>query len=237
MAIDTLKLNDNEVLTLDLYQSGFTKLPSLDDYDSPIEGASLADQAREGLFKEEILRCQSKIEWCTHLILFAPLYWLSPSAALMGWWEKIFGEGWAFAPNQQFDQGFMAGKKAMMVVVAGQEQSFYGKESINVSVEELMYSMTFRCFARCGFTPLRTQAFFGLSTASPQKKVEMINAWSERVRDLATRPIIEYVVTQDESGTHFGEGGTDKTTNHKILANLGDMELIIKKDNIYDFTS
>ena len=230
MAIDTLKLNENEVRTLDLYRSSFTQLPSLNDYDFPIPGGSLADQAREGLYKEEILRCQSTIEWCTHLLLFTPLDWISPAPILIGWWEKVFGEGWAFSPNQIFDKGFMSGKRAMMVVVTPQTQNFYGKEAINVTVEELMYNMTFRCFARCGFTALRTQAFFGLGTASPQLQVDMLNAWSERVRDLRTREVIEYVLIPEETGNRFTESTTDKVTNHKILTNLGDYELMVKKD-------
>ena len=151
--IETLKLNKHEVMTVDLYESDFTKLPSLEDYVDIDLTLSLNDHANKGLYKEEILRHQSCVEWCTHLILFTPLHWLSPSAALMGWWEKVFGEGWAFSPNSIGKNGFMNGKRAMVVVTTGLDQTFYGKNSIHISVEELMYPLTFRCFANCGFSP------------------------------------------------------------------------------------
>lgn len=228
--IETLKLNSHQVVTADLYDEDFTKLPSLDDFDDQDKSLSYHEHQRQGRYKEEILRYQSTIEWCDHLILFTPLYWLSPCSALMGWWEKIFGEGWAFAPNQQFDKGFMAGKKAMVVVTCGQDQMYYGKSSINVSVEELMYPLTYRCFAMCGFTPLRTQAFFGLATANPQQRVDMINAWAEHVMTLESREAIEYLNAEQQQQQQHTSMDSNKQSNRKILAGLGDKPLIIPKD-------
>jgi len=228
-AQETLTLNKHEVMTLDLYESEFTKLPSLDDYVDSDPNVSLNEHAKKGLYKEEILRHQSCVEWCTHMMLFTPLHWLSPSAALMGWWEKVFGEGWAFASNMTGRNGFMVGKKAMVVVTCGLEQSFYGKDKIHVSVEELMYSLTFSA-ALCGFTPLRTQAFFGLHTADSKRRTDMINAWGEHVANLESREEIEFILTSEEKK----KGGfmeTGKITNHKILAQLGDMELMKPKDS------
>ncbi|OHT11973.1 Flavodoxin-like fold family protein [Tritrichomonas foetus] len=228
--IETLKLNSHEVITSDLYDSDFTQLPSLSDFDDPDKELSYAEHQRRGQYNEEILRYQSRIEWCTHLILFTPLHWLSPCAALMGWWEKVFGEGWAFAPNQQFEKGYMAGKKAMVVVTCGQDQMYYGKDAINISVEELMYPLTYRCFAMCGFTPLRTQTFFGLSTADPQARVDMLNAWAEHVMNLESREVIEFLSAEQlqQQGGHMME--SNKQTNRKILAGLGDKVLIVPKD-------
>ncbi|KAK8870382.1 hypothetical protein M9Y10_008264 [Tritrichomonas musculus] len=225
--IETLKLNSHEVISADLYESGFTTLPSLNDFDDKDVSLSYHEHQRRGMYKEDILRYQATIEWCTHLILFTPLYWLSPCSALMGWWEKVFGEGWAFAPNNEYDKGYMAGKKAMVAVTLGQEQYYYGKDAINVSVEELMYPLTYRCFAKCGFTPLRTQAFFGLNTADPQQRVDMINAWAEHVMSLESRETIEFL-TAEQSAQHTME--TNKPTNRKVLAELGDKVLLTPKD-------
>lgn len=232
-AIETLKLNNHEVMSLDLYEADFTKLPSLDDFIEADPTLPIRDHAKKGLYKEEILRCQACVEWCTHLMLFTPLHWLQPSSALMGWWEKVFGEGWAFAHRHTFKSGFMNGKKAMVVVTCGQDQQYYGPESLNVTVEELMYNLTFRCFAMTGFTPLRTQAFFGLQTADPQTRVDMINAWAEHVMELETREHIEFDFTdEDKKKGGISEG---KVTNHKILAKLGDMILMKPKEQIYSF--
>jgi NAD(P)H dehydrogenase (quinone) len=206
-------------------------MPSLGDIDDADASLSYAEHQRRGLYNDEILRHQARIEWCTHLILFTPLFWLSPAAALMGWWEKVFGEGWAYAKMDVVDRYFMTGKKAMVAVTCGQDRRFYGKDAVNVSVEELMCPLTCRCFQRCGFTPLRTQAFFGLATAEPQLRVDMINAWAEHIMNLETRETIEFQTAGDEVGT-AGTGlmGSDKVTNHKILAALGDQILIKPKD-------
>ena len=216
--IETLKLNSHEVIYSDLYDSGFVTMPSMDDFIDPDTNASYLTNQKNGKYSEEILRYQSRVEWCTHLILFTPMHWLSPSAALMGWWEKVFGEGWAYSPDQRFSKGFMAGKKAMVVVTTGQDQLYYGKDAINLSVEELMYPLTYNCFAMCGFTPLRTQAFFGLATADPQLRVDMINAWAEHVMNLESRETIDYLPD------------AHKHANRKILAELGDKVLITPKD-------
>jgi NAD(P)H dehydrogenase (quinone) len=223
--IETLKLNKHEVMTCDLYESGFATLPSLNDFDEIHSELSYGEHQRRSLYKEDILRQQTRVEWCTHLVLFTPLFWLSPSAALMAWWEKVFGEGWAWTTGQT-EKLNMAGKKAMVVVSCGQDQRFYGKGAINVTIEELMYPLTFRCFYRCGFTPLRSQAIFGVATAQPQDRIDMINGWAEHVMTLETRDAIEFV-TSDET-SHVME--SDKVTNHKLLAGLGDTILIKPKD-------
>ena len=223
-AIETLKLNGHEVMTTDLYDCDFATMPSLSDFEDLDPSLSYHEHQRRSMYREEILRCQSRVEWCTHLILFTPLYWLSPNAALMGWWEKVFGEGWAFAPGQTFDKACMAGKKAMAVVTCGQDQMFYGHHAVNVSVEELMYPLTFRCFAFCGFTPLRTQAFFGVQTADAQTRVDMLNGWAEHVMTLQKREEIQFnfvgAATKEEK----------KESNRAKLAELGDMVLIKPKD-------
>lgn len=115
-------------------------------------------------------------------------------------------------------------------VWVGRKRWLYGKDSVNLSVEELMYPFTYRCFQRCGFTPLRTQAFFGVATASPQTRVDMINAWAEHVMVLDMRETIEFkgLAEDSDGGQPFME--QDKTTNHKILAGLGDTVLVKPKD-------
>ncbi|KAH0789700.1 NAD(P)H-dependent oxidoreductase [Histomonas meleagridis] len=223
--IETLRLNNHEVMTSDLYDCNFTQLPTLDDFDEPDPNLSYQDHQKRGLYNEEILRYQSRIEWCTHLLLFTPLHWLSPSAALMSFWEKVFGEGWAFTESQSYTKGFMAGKKAMVIVTVGQEQMYYGKDSLNISIEELMYPLTFRCFAKCGFTPLRTQAFFGLYTADAQKRIDMLNAWGEHVLDLWSRESIKFEIS--------GNNQTDTKNNREILAELGDYPLMKPKEPIF----
>jgi NAD(P)H dehydrogenase (quinone) len=232
-AIETLKLNHHEVVTCDLYDSDFAMLPSLADFDNPNPELSYAELQKQGCYNEEILRTQAKIEWCTHLLLFTPLCWLTPSAALMGWWEKVFGEGWAWGPGQTYSKGYLAGKKAMMVITCGQDQRFYGNDAVNVTVEELMYPILFRCLAKVGFTCLRTQAFFGVETANAQARVDILNGWAEHVMNLETREAIEFQTEQEEPG-HAGAGPRllegDKVSNRKLLANLGDMILIKPKD-------
>ena len=242
--IQTLKLNGHEVMTLDLYESEFTRLPCLDDFTKQI-GLSYAEHQKEGLYKEEILRCQACVEWCTHLIVFTPMHWLSPSAALMGWWEKVFGEGWAYINTSTGKRGFMQGKKAMAVVTCGMPQSLYGPNSVHITVEELMMNLTYRCFAKCGFTPLRTQAFFGLQTADPQQRVDMLNSWGEHVMRLAERPTIDYILSDEgrknSSKVEIANIITQqprsdvKLPNHKLLQDLGDYSLVIPKDPYSSF--
>jgi NAD(P)H dehydrogenase (quinone) len=231
-AIETLKLNNHEVMTADLYESDSAQMPSLKDFNEADVDPSISysEHQRRGLYNETVLSYQSRVEWCTHLVLFTPLFWLMPSAALMAWWEKVFGEGWAFTKGDIVDRGSMTGKKAMIAVTCGQEQRFYGKDSINLTIEELMYPITYRCFQRCGFTPLRTQAFFGLATAGPQLRVDMINAWAEHIMFLETREVIEFKGPPEDPGATGAFGEEDKVSNRKILAGLGDMVLVKPKD-------
>jgi putative NADPH-quinone reductase len=231
-AIETLKLNHHEVMTADLYESDCAQMPSLKDFNEADvdQSISYTEHQRRGFYNETILSYQARVEWCTHLILITPLFWLTPSAALMAWWEKVFGERWAFTKGDIVDRGSMTGKKAMIAVICGQEQRFYGKDSINLTIEELMYPITYRCFQRCGFTPLRTQAFFGVGSAGPQVRVDMINAWAEHMMFLETREAIEFKGPPDEGAGPGGFGEQDKTSNRKILAGLGDMILVKPKD-------
>lgn len=95
----------------------------------------------------------------------------------------MFGERWTFTKGELVDRG-----KMMIVVTYDQNQRLYGKDAVNLSVEELMYCLTYKYFYRWRFT----RAFFELTTATAQLRVDLMNVWMEHVMYLEMRETIKF---------------------------------------------
>ena len=166
-----------------------------------------------------------------HLIVFTPLHWWRPSAALMGWWEKVFGEGWAYVNTKKGKKGFTESKKAMAVVTCVMQQLFFGPTAPHVMVKQLMMNLTFRCFAKCRFKPLRTQTFFGVQSADKNLRLLLLELWGKELSNIRERKEIEYVLEMPETKYSSMTSDLEKLPNCKIIGALGDNPLEFPRDS------
>lgn len=139
---------DYEVMTSDLYAMDFDARLSSRDL------GALADQLTprssfmeltgkayaEGQIPEEIRQEQAKILAADLLVLQFPLWWYGVPAILKGWFDRVLTEG--FADGDADENGSLAGRKALVVVTAGDTAASMGPRGANGDIETLMFPIT-----------------------------------------------------------------------------------------------
>ena len=107
-------LHPREAVVADLVAEGFD--PSF----------GLADRARyggEGEVPADVVREQRRIEAADHLVLVFPVYWWSLPAALKGWIDRVFINGWAFTIDEEGTRRHLGGLTVHLLAVAGDAAS------------------------------------------------------------------------------------------------------------------
>jgi len=100
--------NRHEVMTLRVADLGFPLLRTQADYE-------------KGEPSEVVRRCQSLMDWATHVVILYPLWLGSMPALLKGLLEQVLRPGFAFSAQRlgRWPVKLQAGKSARIVVTMG----------------------------------------------------------------------------------------------------------------------
>lgn len=170
----------NEVRVVDLLKSGFDKIPN----HKPVSFEGSSANANE----PEVIEQQENLLWCSHYILIGPIWFYRLPSIFYAYFERVFTIGFACEPGKINEDGLLKGRKAMMVVTCGGGDEEYAIDGEIGSVESLLFPITFGHLRYCGFTVLRTQAFYD---CLPMKDEEnRLNKWSSIVKNLDSRPVL-----------------------------------------------
>ena len=142
------------VATSDLYAQGFD--PVLGDRDlgdlagTPGNIAELAGEAytRDQL-PPDIQREQAKLATAELLVVQFPLWWYGQPAILKGWFDRVLTSGFAYGDSdpelgvpRRYGDGGMVGRKALVVVTAGEDAASIGPRGISGDLESLLFPIT-----------------------------------------------------------------------------------------------
>jgi NAD(P)H dehydrogenase (quinone) len=142
------------VATSDLHAQGFD--PRLTDSDlgalsgSPGNLAELVGDAyARGELPDDIRAEQTKLAAAELLVLQFPLWWYGPPAILKGWFDRVLTSGFAYGDNdpelgipRRYGDGGLAGRKALVVVTAGEDARSIGPRGVSGDIESLLFPIT-----------------------------------------------------------------------------------------------
>ncbi|MFC0672750.1 NAD(P)H-dependent oxidoreductase [Brachybacterium hainanense] len=143
-----------EVLRSDLYRQGFDPvLRTQDAGDRAADRGNLASRIAQahadgqipGAVREE----QRKLAAAELLVLQFPLWWYGTPAILKGWLDRVLTEGFAYgdmdpelAVPRRYGDGGLAGRRALVVVTAGEDPASIGPRGISGDIESLLFPLT-----------------------------------------------------------------------------------------------
>ena len=141
------------VLTSDLYEQGFDPALRASDVGrfAGIPGnlaEQLGDAYEEQQLPEDIRAEQRKIAEAELLIFQFPLWWYGMPAMLKGWFDRVFTAGFAhgdLSPDGmplRYGEGGLAGRKALIIVTAGDDNRTLGPRGISGDLDTLMFPLT-----------------------------------------------------------------------------------------------
>lgn len=142
------------VTTSDLYAQGFD--PVLGNRDlGDLSGKAgnigeLAGEAYErGQLSAEVQDEQSKLAAAELLVIQFPLWWYGMPAILKGWFDRVLTSGFShgdldphLAVPRRYGDGGLAGRKALVVVTAGEDERSIGSRGISGDLETLLFPLT-----------------------------------------------------------------------------------------------
>ncbi|QLQ79353.1 hypothetical protein HG537_0B07010 [Torulaspora globosa] len=167
LAKETFESQGDEVKVSDLYGLGWKSNVDKEDFPENNSDRLLVCDAskkatRSNSLTEDVVEEQKKLLWCDTLFLVFPLWWFSMPAILKGWVERVFSFGIGYGVGvhdsthwgDRYGEGTFAGKKAMVITLAGGWESHYSARGINGPIEDLLFPINHGILYYSGFDVL-----------------------------------------------------------------------------------
>lgn len=192
-----------DVLTSDLYAQDFD--PVLRGRDvGDLEGTpgTLAEQLGQaharGQLAADVRVEQAKLAAAELLVLQFPLWWYGPPAVLKGWFDRVLTDGFALGgldPEtglpQRYGEGGLAGRRALIVVTAGEDARSIGPRGISGDLESLLFPLTHGTLWYVGIDVLDLHVVHdadGLDATGVQREVDRLRRRLDGLADEPARP-------------------------------------------------
>lgn len=143
-ACETLAGQGHAVQVSDLYAMNWNPVASAADFAERADPDYLvyALEQRESVKRQslaaDIQAELDKLLWADLLILNFPIYWFSVPAILKGWFDRVLVSGVCYGGKRFYDQGGLAGKKALVSLTLGGRQHMFGEGAIHGPLEDML---------------------------------------------------------------------------------------------------
>jgi NAD(P)H dehydrogenase (quinone) len=138
------------------------------------------------------------------LVVHFPLWWFGMPAILKGWMDRVFVYGLMYRSVMRYDKGIFAGKKVIVCVTTGASEdscSHNGREGdTRLHLWPILYP-----FRYLGFDVFQPEVFHGVGGVAFIEGNEgglstlktYSNRWTETLRTLSSRPLVQYNHDED----------------------------------------
>ncbi len=192
------------VETSDLYAQGFDPVLSDRDLGEP-EGRSRsivelsADAYATGRLPDDVRAEQAKIAAAELVVFQFPLWWYGPPAILKGWFDRVMTTGFAHGDldpelgvPRRYGDGGLAGRKALIVVTAGEDERSIGRRGVSGDIETLLFPVTHGVLWYTGIEVLDLHVVYdadGLSGADVEAQAHRLRT---RLDGIDTEPVAAF---------------------------------------------
>lgn len=143
---------------------------------------------------------QEELLWADVLILQFPLWWFGTPAILKGWVDRVYAYGFAYGVGEHSDkrwgdrygEGTLAGKRAMLVVLAGGWEAHYGPRGVNGPIDDLLFPINHGILHYPGYDVLPPFVAFSADRVDDARLGVIADKLRDRTRTLATTAPIPY---------------------------------------------
>ncbi|NWD86831.1 NAD(P)H-dependent oxidoreductase [Pseudomonas sp. K5002] len=190
-ATATLQAQGHEVQVSDLYAMHWNPVASASDFTSRENPDYLvyALEQRLGVKSQSIaadIRQElDKLLWADLLILNFPIFWFSAPAMLKGWIDRVLVSGVCYGGKRFYDQGGLAGKKALVTVTLGGREHMFGEGAIHGPLEDMLRPILRGTLAYVGFEVLEPFVAWHVPYISAEARQTFLHSYQQRLEGLA----------------------------------------------------
>ncbi|WP_135458524.1 NAD(P)H-dependent oxidoreductase [Mycobacterium sp. DL99] len=191
----------HEVMISDLHAQEFD--PVLSDRDlgeraaKPGNIVELAGEAySRGQLPADVREEQAKLAAAELLIVQFPLWWYGPPAILKGWFDRVLTNGFAYGDldpelgvPRRYGDGGLIGRRALIVVTAGEDARSIGPRGISGDLESLLFPLIHGTLWYVGIETLDLHVIHdadGLEAAAVDLEFQRLQ---DRLRTIDTEPV------------------------------------------------
>lgn len=190
-ATATLQAQGHEVQVSDLYAMHWNPVASASDFTSRENPDYLvyALEQRLGVKSQsiaaDIQQELDKLLWADLLILNFPIFWFSAPAMLKGWIDRVLVSGVCYGGKRFYDQGGLAGKKALVTVTLGGREHMFGEGAIHGPLEDMLRPILRGTLAYVGFEVLEPFVAWHVPYISAEARQTFLHSYQQRLEGLA----------------------------------------------------
>lgn len=193
-----------EVATSDLHAQNFDPVLREGDLGELAGSAGnfaelLGDAYVQGQLPDDVRDEQRKLATAELLVVQFPLWWYGPPAILKGWFDRVFTAGFAFGdldPDlgvpRRYGDGGLAGRKALIVVTAGEDERSIGPRGVSGDLDTLLFPLIHGVLWYVGIETFDIHVIHdadALGSDGADREVERLRT---RLRSLNTEPTRQF---------------------------------------------
>ncbi len=180
----------------DLYAMQFKAVLDREDFSIPDDeylNVSLAQRnaVRQKTLAPDIATEVNRLMSCDFLLLMFPLWWFGVPAILKGWIDRIILSGLTYGRTAIFEQGRMAGKKAMLCLSTGAPEHSFGTDSLNGDMNHLLMPLQRGVLGFTGMTVLPPFVAYHVPYIGTDGRARALQNWQAHLRALETLTPLE----------------------------------------------
>ena len=206
VVVQELAAQGHKVRVSDLYADVWKSevdradFPLLDADKRLLVAASSSEAFEADALTADVKGEQEKLLWADVLILQFPLWWFGMPAILKGWVDRVYAYGFAYGVGEHSDkrwgdrygEGTLAGKRAMLVVLAGGWEPHYGARGVNGPIDDLLFPINHGILHYPGYDVLPPFVAYSADRVDDARFAAMADELRARMRTLATIEPISY---------------------------------------------
>ncbi len=191
LARETLQGQGHQVQVSDLYAMNWNPVASAADFteranpDYLVYALEQREGVKRGQLAADIQAELDKLLWADLLILNFPLYWFSVPAMLKGWIDRVLVSGVCYGGKRFYDQGGLAGKKALVSLTLGGREHMFGAGAIHGPLEDMLRPLLRGTLAYVGMDVLEPFVAWHVPYISHQAREDFLRAYQQRLQGLA----------------------------------------------------
>ncbi len=190
-AAQTFRAQGHEVQVSDLYAMGWNPVASADDFnqrENPEYLVYALEQrlgVKSGTIAPDIQQELDKLLWADLLVLNFPIFWFSAPAMLKGWIDRVLVSGVCYGGKRFYDQGGLAGKRALVTVTLGGREHMFGDGAIHGPLEDMLRPILRGSLAYVGFEVLEPFVAWHVPYISDEARQAFLRSYEQRLQHLS----------------------------------------------------
>lgn len=187
LAEQTLREQGHAVKVSDLYGMNWNPVASEADFlerrnpDYLVYALEQREAVTAQTLAADIREELDKLLWADLVIFNFPVYWFSVPAILKGWFDRVLVSGICYGGKRFYDQGGLAGKRALLTLTLGGRNHMFGPGAIHGPLEDMLRPVLRGTLAYTGMTVLPPFVAWHVPYVSDDVRAGYLQAYQARL--------------------------------------------------------